>query len=528
MSRRRRSKKNVVHVVDPYFGPYVRVEGETQPVYPDGGYNWWSPTFYVGPTRSRIIDIEQLDNVGPRHGHKGAYEKSCKHVHVRGTIVNTLPDDGDTRRCPFGYGDMTTFWADISHCYAVDTADWQDTTWYSWEDDQYYFQMAVSTGVVQVLDYYWFPGLRNVPLGCLKVRCYLTVYFKAATFPYSKAWRFGMVLTPYIDPDGNIGRAVPRFWEPALGGCSIMPMVSFPFGVPPEGYTCPDLKTLRLYVEEVQKNRCIEPRGNTVRDEALYRALDDLTVGDRTNMLELLRDLEDPKAVVNILRTFQRARKGGPPPVRILKVLAALHLWWKYVVKTGWMTVEDLRSIARDVWIRREQLAQELEYFQLVGRGKFIGEVVSDDDGSTTVIQTAKVVYNHPANTISGWIDTLNALGLAPRLTDIWDLIPYSFVVDWVVPVDRAIGRLELNSLQQCLPFDTGILGRKIIWNFSRDLNQQGDYALKVNIEGVGYKREVISEFPSDVWFGKLFTDPRKQLLTAGALAVQYLSGSRA
>jgi hypothetical protein len=319
----------------------------------------------------------------------------------------------------------------------------------------------------------------------------------------------------YIDPLSGY---------PMMYKCAINSTLGNPISVSPERRGIVDLAGISDWIKsEVGPSR---PRGrysNTARDEAIYEALENIAVSN-INPLELFRDLRDPKKVfTTVFEPLKYVSKTGKSPVSLVKLLASLHLWWKYFLQIGVMTLTDLRGVARFVWERQDALMAEIRNSDLQGRGRHDEETGSDMFGKCSRTYTAKVVYRFPGNSVDGWLDTLNILGFTPRLSDLWDIVPYSFALDWVISIENVVERLELNSISQRMPLCYAVLGDKIEWDYST-LMSDGVQTLSVNLVGVEYDRGVVDELPTDMWFGKVFQDPRKHLATGGALLVQYLA----
>jgi len=117
----------------------------------------------------------------------------------------------------------------------------------------------------------------------------------------------------------------------------------------------------------------------------------------------------------------------------------------------------------------------------------------------------------------------LRLYGLTPAISDLKVLCPYAFVVNWFVKIKEYFDHLEMMSIQQRLPFIYGVLGTKDLYRLERDF-LVGTHSFHAKLRFVFYNRKVIKEFPDDVWLGKLFGDPRKHLVTGGALLIQYLA----
>lgn len=164
-----------------------------------------------------------------------------------------------------------------------------------------------------------------------------------------------------------------------------------------------------------------------VPDDFVDRVFDTLLIPD-VNNVENLRDLKEIK-------------KNLPPIIDVLKKrsfksLSELYLWYKYSYST---TVQDLKSY--------------YEFFQKWTR--------ESKNSSGTKRTNLGFHYNHEAwacythysifsqNYNCG---VLNALGIDLNLGNTWDLLPFSFVVDWFINLGDILQRLdridELSKMQ--------------------------------------------------------------------------------
>jgi len=256
---------------------------------------------------------------------------------------------------------------------------------------------------------------------------------------------------------------------------------------------------------------------HVARDASIYAALDDLQILDvnpLTDLGDLLRPLE-------AAMQLYKAVKGMTSLIGIIKGLAGLHLMWKYVVKTNILTAKSISSFV-DAMRDPSKIRAHIKKGFLIGHGRQNQHFTWSVDRSTVIMHTAKVCYGVPSLGIDSLLDLLNMLGLTPRWVDLWDAVPYSFVVDWVIPLGDAINNMELNNVQQRLPFIYMVIGRKEVNTYKGSFwigSRRFDYELRT----CAYSRTVLDEFPSDVWFGVGLKDPRRQLLTGGALITQAL-----
>jgi hypothetical protein len=132
----------------------------------------------------------------------------------------------------------------------------------------------------------------------------------------------------------------------------------------------------------------------------------------------------------------------------------------------------------------------------------------------------------------SGFGQGLARTGLINPYQVAWELIPYSFVVDWFLPVGNFLTRLNYDT---GLVFSHGYFACKVTdswslkWPEGKHLNYDG-LSLTYSGGGVSYqisvaKREALSSFPSAV--PPRFKDPLSLTHTAEALSLLAVAAGR-
>lgn len=272
-------------------------------------------------------------------------------------------------------------------------------------------------------------------------------------------------------------------------------------------------------MEAFDKLTAVKPNNN-LRDAAIFDAVDNLQIED-LNLLENIRELPELLKLLEPLKELLKIRGGNP--VEILKLLANLHLWWKYVIKTGLLDLQSIRRLIRYMRKHWRELSNELDKLLQIGRARQ-HQTIESPYGPIDDTYDAQLCYRADTSSFRGWTNSLAMMGFTPRLADLWDLIPFSFVVDWFIPVEDLIDNTEDMNFIDELPFESGILTRKLSQAYTREFEKAGQ-KWQVSLNLVDYNRRVISELPKDMWLGVVFKDPRKQLLTAGALVVSWFTG---
>lgn len=480
--------KHVVRIVDPYFGQYWNL------TVPFGG-NW--PTTRIGPLTERLLYDEVMDWKGQKATTGSFKERTVKHDYVDGMFMKATPQrfrqPDLTLWVPFAPGYHLCFYptdATLWKCTVNVTFEHEEETWVQARFDLWR-QWGTMPGFPPIFTF----------TGGVVVRA-------------SKTWLPESSRASYSDP-----KVIVR-----TGACSPNAQVQSGAGpfVPGIDSTIEAYPSVWSYLQQAKKETAKKYYriDHSLRDIAIYEALENITVAN-INAIETVGDLRDLGALLEPLRMLPHIE---PSPRSILKAISHLHLWWKYVIKTSILDIHEFHKLIR--WLRKNlgNLRQIIGSMYLIGRGnKSITKTAHN--GQVAIRYGYKACYKACVDQFTSWMDTLAMLKFVPRLTDIWDIVPYSFVVDWVVPVGDAIDHTELNSIQQRMPFKYGVFSHKVTRTIQHDA-KVGVHPYTVDIDIVHYNREVQLQFPPDVWLGLDFRDPRKQGLTAMALIVGRLTNN--
>lgn len=450
------------------------------------------PTFYMGPLFTRVFRQESLWNGGKVVEYRGCAEKPCQHNYVEGTVRGTASayPAGTIVVSPEGGSFQTTDTLMGGQCV--------------WTCDCVVEAMSnrgegsgnITYKATCVRTYRFRNVIQTVETGGLEfsMRCFLDVYTKALSYSSPvllRRWGYGATVA-YI----------------AASSCPIPGSLGDNFAA--------GTGLLEAYVAKARKVAGNVGDTRAARDEAIWRAIDNIEIGD-INALNDVTDALSPIATLRSLaETFsQMSGRGG---LRFLKGISSLKLFWDYVVKTNIMAAEQVAQISTYLATTGSSLAT-VSNSDLVGRG-----TSSYEFEGGTVEYTAKVVYQGVGWGPTSTLSSLKLQGLIPTVEDVWDLIPYSFVVDWLLPVGRTIGRMEKMGLQLQLPLLYVMYSRKIIRDISHTFSS-GSHMFDLNAKDVDYHRWVRRSLPADMGLGQAFrfTDPRKHSINALALLVQRL-----
>lgn len=118
----------------------------------------------------------------------------------------------------------------------------------------------------------------------------------------------------------------------------------------------------------------------------------------------------------------------------------------------------ELRPYAGLITQYVPQIASTLHGFGVsrelsVGRGKFSFQLYNElGRESVTITVRSKIVLDASESSLVSSLTGLDALGLLPKASNIWDLLPFTFLVNWFTGVGDAIRRAESSLLLATIP----------------------------------------------------------------------------
>lgn len=148
---------------------------------------------------------------------------------------------------------------------------------------------------------------------------------------------------------------------------------------------------------------------------------------NNVNMIAFLRDLKDPRAMAIKLKNLSK-----------LKTHANNHLAVNYGILP---TISDLKDIIAA--LKKASPYQDRNGFDTHNASHFASEQVGNYQFSLE--QRLKIAVNKQDSGMNALADSLENIGLAPTLQNIWDLVPYSFVIDWFINVGDFLERVDTN-----------------------------------------------------------------------------------
>lgn len=188
----------------------------------------------------------------------------------------------------------------------------------------------------------------------------------------------------------------------------------------------------RSYTAFIRKNfGDIQPAGFYAASDALDTAIEILKANHLENLTQLSGLLQILPTLPRLPNLIAKAVGGDPSVILdIIDYLTQAVLKFKFDQKP---TVEDAVEIATTDVVG--DLRKLLQTHSDTTYGKFIW--VKPDgvpfwgDGRVVLVTRSKLRFHLDISTLLADIFTANATGLLPSLSRLWDLVPFSFVVDW-------------------------------------------------------------------------------------------------
>lgn len=194
------------------------------------------------------------------------------------------------------------------------------------------------------------------------------------------------------------------------------------------------------------------------------------------NMIAFLADLRNIRDLVPKLRNLRK-----------LKTLADNYLTVEYGILP---TIDDLQAIWGALQKHKSAIDRNgFKVFHAVSTDSKIEDVVS-----FRLEQRVKVAISHYGVGLGRIASYLDNVGVLPKLESIWDLIPYSFVIDWFIGIGDFLGRLDSIERAMRLGVRYATMSEKRTMSFY--VNATSELPISGTIELVRYRRWVSDQCP--------------------------------
>lgn len=223
------------------------------------------------------------------------------------------------------------------------------------------------------------------------------------------------------------------------------------------------------------------------------------------NLLEFIADFENPVLMAKKLLMLKNLKS--------LKGLSERYLSLHYGVLP---TVSDIE----DVWEACSRSAKRTKdgKFRLAYAGDT--QWIPSDLVDLKVEQHLKLAVDANDSTLTSIGARLDNIGLCPKLSNLWDLVPFSFAVDWLVDVGDFLERSEVKERLE--KFKVSYTVCSVKYTKSLEIGDLSDCLTGV-VQSSRYHRWVVPGCPVPPT-NLLFTLPdSNHWLEAGALIVQRI-----
>lgn len=255
-------------------------------------------------------------------------------------------------------------------------------------------------------------------------------------------------------------------------------------------------------------------------------ALSDTTELD-SNWIENLSQLGGTAlAVKSLLEGFKALECGSLLEAR--RALSDAYLVYSYAIKPAIADAKDVTKNGKKIL----ELASTRRFSNERRRGRKVLKDVPVSNYLATLLYTTTFHLKLKDNPFATVWAALEKIGLDPTAPNLWDLVPFSFVVDWFIPVGPALTRLnDYYSSVINRDLQVRIESFKVLWDLPiTEVCALLDPRLEVNGKPVSYKwydRRIYHSFGShDPLAGQpLISGPSvSQMVQGGALISSYKS----
>lgn len=170
------------------------------------------------------------------------------------------------------------------------------------------------------------------------------------------------------------------------------------------------------------------------------------------NSIEFLKDI--PEMIPSIRAVIDIVRKKPS-----LKNISTAYLAWKYGVSMSYHDMGTLVDAARSIRMRTD-------YGQFVRSRTSVEDCkfrLNSQNFFAHVDLTLKVWYDPYDEGLLGAFSSLDSWGLLPTRKRVWEVVPFSFIVDWFIDISDALDRIDHRTTSKLLRVFDVILGRQII-----------------------------------------------------------------
>jgi hypothetical protein len=222
-----------------------------------------------------------------------------------------------------------------------------------------------------------------------------------------------------------------------------------------------------------------------------------------TNHLETLaevRDLCGLVEVLKLLRQFKDLRRGGI--LHLLSLLADAKIAYSFAISPSVSDAKEIAGRSRDL-ISKFRSGEFLTGTDIRGKHSIDipATLTGNFDGMSVVVRSKLGVRIHPDSFLSAALP-IRSVGLLPSFSALWDILPWSWLVDWFTHLGEYLDDVDSQAMFLGLEITKSVHSVCIEYKFNHiDME---DFKFHVDEDGpdggAGYRlydRYVMSTLPS-------------------------------
>lgn len=263
--------------------------------------------------------------------------------------------------------------------------------------------------------------------------------------------------------------------------------------------------------------------------DGLHKSIDVLKanhIENATQLKSMVDLLPDVKGLSNLIA--KAMKRDATALLDAVDILADAVLAFRFGQKP---TADDVLEIAHTDIVKEINDIIQRESKTIYGQFHYS---FTDDDmaliglpGSLSLVTRSKIRIHTDLTSLLSTTMTANSMGLMPTLSRLWDLVPFSFVVDWFANIGGRLGLIDDQLLWMSMGIDWCLHSFK--WSYYPPpdvLDQYGLTSVGSNPFALtGYTREFSRLIPRlrESKFDYLAPPHGPNLITVGALVWQFL-----
>lgn len=203
----------------------------------------------------------------------------------------------------------------------------------------------------------------------------------------------------------------------------------------------------------------IDAKWNQVTPSALYSsvaAIADVETGTQTDVLQTLYKLPEYESMVpklrealDVLGHIARKDISGHTMKEIMDLATGTILQssfqWRPLLQLLTTEIPKIFQALTSLWSRGKLVT---------GRGRFDYDLKPGtfNRPESHLVTRSKIVLDLSARALAANLLGLDGLGVMPKPSNLWDLVPFSFALNWITGVGQGIRRMEYAALMTTIP----------------------------------------------------------------------------